>query len=135
MEKQPIILLTHGGWGEHLVQSMKMIVGTVEDVYEVPLAPEDNLTEYIIRVEEQIKKLKWTDKLLILTDIKGGTTSNVALRLSRNYPILAISGLNSAILLEAIMKQNAPYTTTIGQELLQASQENNIILEVPQINP
>lgn len=134
MENQPIILLTHGGWGEHLVQSMKMIVGTVENVYEVPLAPEDNLTEYIVRVEEQIKKLKWADKLLILTDIKGGTTSNVALRLSRDYAILAISGLNSALLLEAIMKQNAPYTTTSGQELLQASLENNVILEVPQIN-
>lgn len=134
MENQPIILLTHGGWGEHLVQSMNMIIGTVEDVYEVPLAPEDNLAEYIERVEKQIQELKWEDKLLILTDIKGGTTSNVALRLSRDYAILAISGLNSALLLEAIMKQKAPYTALTGEELLQASQENNVILEVPQIN-
>lgn len=133
MEKQPILILTHGGWGEHLLSSIKMIVGAVENVYEVSLAPEDSLTDYVERVTDKIKELSWSDKLLILTDIKGGTTSNVALRLSRDYNILAISGLNTALLLEAIMKQAAPYTELSGQELLTASMENNVILEVPQI--
>ena len=133
-QKEPIIILTHGGWGEGLLASIKMIVGSVDNVYEVALAPADNLTEYITRVEAKIKEVSWSDKLLILTDIKGGTTSNVALRLSRDYNILALSGLNTALLLEAIMKQTAPYTEQVGQELLTASQENNIILEMPILN-
>ncbi|MBP1042857.1 PTS sugar transporter subunit IIA [Vagococcus sp. BWB3-3] len=132
--RQPILILTHGGWGEHLLASIKMIVGAVEEVYEVPLAPEDNLNDYIERVDQRIKALTWSDQLLILTDIKGGTTSNVALRLSREYQILAISGLNTALLLEAIMKQTAPFTESTGQELLAASQANNVILEIPKIN-
>lgn len=134
MIRQPILILTHGGWGEHLLASINMIVGAVEEVYEVPLDPEDNLTDYIERVEQQIKTLTWSDKLLILTDIKGGTTSNVALRLSRDYNILAISGLNTALLLEAIMKQTVPYTEISGQELLAASLANNVILEIPKLN-
>lgn len=133
LRKEPIILLTHGGWGEGLLNSIKMIVGTVENVHEVALAPSDNLSEYIERVEETVREVKWSEKLLVLTDIKGGTTSNVALRLSRDYNILAISGLNTALLLEAVMKQETPYTMQTGEELLQASKENNVILEMPKL--
>lgn len=131
MAKEPIILLTHGGWGKGLLSSIKMIVGEIENIYEVVLQPEDNLQEYIKRVEEQIKALSWSEKLLILTDIKGGTTSNVALRLSRDYHILALSGLNTAMLLDAVMKQQAPYTEQSGIEILQASIENCQILALP----
>ncbi|MFK4568227.1 PTS sugar transporter subunit IIA [Enterococcus sp. UD-01] len=131
MEKEPIIILTHGGWGAGLLKSIKMIVGETENIHEVVLRPEDNLQEYIARVEEQLKAITWRGKLLVLTDIKGGTTSNVALRLSRDYDILALSGLNTAMLLDAVMKQTAPYTEQSGAEILQASLDNCQILELP----
>jgi mannose/fructose-specific phosphotransferase system component IIA len=131
MEKEPIIILTHGGWGEGLLKSIKMIVGEIENIHEVVLHPEDNLQEYIERVENQLKEITWTEKLLVLTDIKGGTTSNVALRLSRDYDILALSGLNSAMLLDAVMKQATPYTEQTGLEILQASLDNCQILKLP----
>lgn len=134
MTNEPIILLTHGGWGAGLLKSIKMIVGDTENIYEVVLQPEDNLQEYIERVENQLNSVTWSEKLLILTDIKGGTTSNVALRLSRDYNILAISGLNTAMLLEAVMKQTAPFTEEVGTEILQASLENCQILQLPTNN-
>ncbi|EOL50005.1 PTS sugar transporter subunit IIA [Enterococcus caccae] len=134
MTKEPIILLTHGGWGAGLLKSIKMIVGETENIYEVVLQPEDNLQEYIKRVEQQLKTVTWSEKLLILTDIKGGTTSNVALRLSRDYDILAISGLNTAMLLDAIMKQSTPFTEQSGVEILQASLDNCQILQLPTTN-
>lgn len=134
MSKEPIILLTHGGWGAGLLKSIKMIVGETENIYEVVLLPEDNLQEYIQRVENQLKSVTWSEKLLILTDIKGGTTSNVALRLSRDYDILAISGLNTAMLLDAVMKQTAPFTEQAGAEILQASLDNCQVLQLPTTN-
>ncbi|MGX7417417.1 PTS sugar transporter subunit IIA [Carnobacterium gallinarum] len=134
MEKEPIILLTHGGWGESLLQSVKMIVGQTDNIHEVVLKPEDNLQDFLERVKNQIDAVNWREKLLILTDIKGGTTSNVALRLSRDYNILALSGLNTAMLLDAVMKQATPYTETDGEEILQASLENCQILKLPTTN-
>lgn len=131
MEKEPIILLTHGGWGIHLLQSVKMIVGEINNIYEVALKPEDSLQEYLARVRSQIEAVTWRQKLVVLTDIKGGTTSNVALRLSREYDILALSGLNTAMLLEAVMKQEIPFTDAVGEEILQASLNNCQILQLP----
>lgn len=132
-EKQPIVILTHGGWGERLISSIRMITGGVENIHEVALEPADNLTEYIERVKEQIGQLVWSDKLLILTDIKGGTTSNVALRLSREYDVLALSGLSTAMLLEAVMKQDQPFTESAGAEIVEATIANCQILQVPSI--
>ena len=78
MVKQPILILTHNGWGLELLKSVQMIVGEISNVHEVALNAEDSLPEYLERVKTQIEQLEWQENLLILTDIKGGTPSNVA---------------------------------------------------------
>ena len=93
MENEPILLLTHNGWGLELVKSVQMIVGEVTNVHEVALQAEDSLGDYLERVTEKIDQLTWHNQLLILTDVKGGTPSNVALRLSKDYDLLIVSGL------------------------------------------
>lgn len=134
MEKQPILILTHNGWGQALVKSVRMIVGEIKNVYEVPLQAEDSLADYIARVKEQIDQLQWSKNLLILTDIKGGTPSNVALRISKDYEVIAISGLCASMLLEAVMKQEAGgFTRELAQEIQTAVVESCQVLELPQI--
>lgn len=131
-DKEPILLLTHNGWGEELVQSVQLIAGKIDKVYEVALLPNDSLSDYLKRVTEQINNLKWNGKLLILTDINGGTPSNVALRLSRDFEIVAISGLCTSMLLDAVMKQsNGGYTIDIAREIQKNAILNCQILEMP----
>ncbi|MDT2597516.1 PTS sugar transporter subunit IIA [Enterococcus dongliensis] len=132
MEKEPILILTHNGWGLELLKSVQMIVGEISNVYEVALNAEDSLPDYLERVTEQIKQLKWKDKLLILTDIRGGTPSNVALRLSKDYEVVAMSGLCASMLLEAVMKQDAGgFTRSMVQEIHTSVIDSCQILELP----
>ncbi|EOH95184.1 PTS sugar transporter subunit IIA [Enterococcus pallens] len=134
MEKEPILILTHNGWGQALIKSVRMIVGEIKDVYEVPLQAEDSLADYIARVKEQIDQLQWSKNLLILTDIKGGTPSNVALRISKDYQVITISGLCASMLLEAVMKQEeGGFTRELAQEIQTAVVESCQVLELPQI--
>ncbi|MGH1831559.1 PTS sugar transporter subunit IIA [Enterococcus gilvus] len=132
MEKEPILILTHNGWGLELLKSVQMIVGQISNVHEVALNAEDSLPDYLERVKGQIDQLKWTDKLLILTDIKGGTPSNVALRLSKDYEVVTISGLCASMLLEAVMKQEAGgFTREVAQDIHTAVVDSCQILELP----
>ncbi|MGM0300892.1 PTS system IIA component [Enterococcus sp. AZ048] len=132
MEKEPILILTHNGWGLELLKSVQMIVGQISNVHEVALNAEDSLPDYLDRVKGQIDQLKWTDKLLILTDIKGGTPSNVALRLSKDYEVVTISGLCASMLLEAVMKQEAGgFTREVAQDIHTAVVDSCQILELP----
>lgn len=98
-EKPQILLLTHGGWGMSLVKGVRMILGTVDFVSEVALMPEMTLPEYLAKVRAEVEKMP--EGSLILTDVFGGTTTNVGARLGRDFGIKVYSGLNAPMLLEA----------------------------------
>lgn len=134
MEKQPILILTHNGWGKELVKSVQMIIGKIENVHEVALEAEDNLTDYLSRVQGQIDTLAWQERLLILTDVKGGTPSNVALRLSKDYEVAVISGLCTSMLLEAVMRQDkGRFTLQDAEEIREIVVESCQVLEIPKV--
>ena len=101
-----ILLLTHGGWGLQLCNSLRMVMGEIEGVTEIALMPVDTLGEFYQRVEAVVKTMP--EGSLIVTDFIGGTTSNVAARLSADYPVAVISGLNASLLLEALDKRTWP---------------------------
>lgn len=99
MEKPQILLLTHGGWGMALVESLKMIMGEVDFVHEIPLTPEMTFSEYYAQVEAFAAKLP--EKSLIMTDVFGGTTTNVGAKIGRDRQLKVISGLNAPLMIEA----------------------------------
>ena len=96
-----ILLLTHGDWGKYIIEAGKMIVGNVERVSQISLNPADTFEEFYEKVEKKVSEMK--DGSLIITDIFGGTTTNVAAKLSLSYNINIISGLNAPLLFEALL--------------------------------
>lgn len=118
METKPqILLLTHGGWGMALLKGVRMILGTVDFVKEVALLPEMTLPEYMGKVKEEVEKLPKGS--LILTDVFGGTTTNVGAKLGRDYHFKVFSGLNAPMLLEACSQIS--FTDDINPETVKMS--------------
>ena len=102
MEKKlEILLLTHGDWGKYIIEAGKMIVGNVDRVSQISLNPADTFEEFYEKVEKKVSEMK--EGSLIITDIFGGTTTNVAAKLSLSYNINIISGLNAPLLFEALL--------------------------------
>ena len=100
-KKNEILLLTHGDWGKYIIEAGKMVVGNVECVSQISLNPSDTFEEFYEKVEKKVSEMK--EGSLIITDIFGGTTTNVAAKLSLNYKINIISGLNAPLLFEALL--------------------------------
>ena len=96
-----ILLLTHGDWGKYIIDAGKMIVGNVDRVSQISLNPADTFEEFYEKVEKKVSEMK--EGSLIITDIFGGTTTNVAAKLSLSYNINIISGLNAPLLFEALL--------------------------------
>ena len=120
MEKKPqILLLTHVGWGMSLVQGVKMILGSVDFVKETALLPEMTLPEYMELVKAEVEKLP--EGSIILTDVFGGTTTNVAAKLGRDFNLKVYSGLNEPMLLAAC--SDISFTGSLNPEdVLEAGQ-------------
>ncbi|AST77632.1 TPA: PTS sugar transporter subunit IIA [Citrobacter freundii] len=128
-----ILLLTHGGWGQQLCNSLRMVMGEIKGVTEIALMPVDTLGEFYQRVEDVVKTMP--DGSLILTDFVGGTTSNVAARLSVDYPIAVVSGLNASLLLEALDRREHGSLTTCVSELVEAGRSSclDVVAHVRQL--
>nr|WP_315522497.1 hypothetical protein [Olegusella massiliensis] len=97
-----ILLLTHGGWGKSLLRGIQMILGSVDCVHEIALLPAYTLPEYMNMVREYTDTI--SDKSVIMTDLLGGTPSNVAASIGNQTGIHVFSGLNAPMLLEACVE-------------------------------
>lgn len=99
-----VVILTHGEFGESLVQSMKMIIGEVKDIYSFSLKKDMSIGDLIEVVETKIKAFgKYT---VILTDLFGGTPNNVAMYLKQKYYCEVISGVNLPMLIDLIISRD-----------------------------
>jgi len=96
-----IVLVTHGSLGEALVQSMSIILGEQEQVEALSLMVEDDIAVANKRLGEAVGKADQGDGVLILTDMLGGTPSNLSLALLGKPEIEVISGVNLPMLLKA----------------------------------
>lgn len=95
-----ILILTHGGWGAELCNSLRMVVGDIAGVHTLALMPVDTFSDFYQSVQQVVAKMPAGS--LILTDFIGGTTSNVAARVSLDHPIAVVCGLNATLLLQAL---------------------------------
>ena len=100
--KPNLILMSHGNLASALIESAEMILGDLSAYnYGVINLQEDNTYD---QIEDQLKKLleKYGDnKVIIMTDLYGGTPFNIASKFYRKRDnICLISGMNLDMVLE-----------------------------------
>ena len=131
MEKElEILLLTHGDWGKYIIEAGKMIVGNVDRVSQISLNPADTFEEFYEKVENKVSEMK--EGSLIITDIFGGTTTNVAAKLSLSYKINIISGLNAPLLFEALLNIDSINEDSVLDSIVEEGRDSckNILKEL-----
>lgn len=101
-----IVVAAHGDLAGALLSAAELICGRLDGARAVGLLPMDSPESYSERLMEAAGDP--ADRLLILTDLVGGTPHNVALVASRRLPrAVLISGVNLAVLIEAAMSTDA----------------------------
>ena len=125
-----ILLLTHGDWGKYIIDAGKMIVGNVDRVSQISLNPADTFEEFYEKVENKVSEMK--EGSLIITDIFGGTTTNVAAKLSLSYKINIISGLNAPLLFEALLNIDSINEDSVFDSIVEEGRDSckNILKEL-----
>jgi len=95
-----LVLVTHGRLAEEFISAMQHVVGKQEQIEAVCIGPEDNVEA---RREEILKKVATTDKgkgVIVLTDMFGGTPSNLAISIMGNANVEIIAGVNLPMLIK-----------------------------------
>ena len=100
-----ILLTSHGGMAEGMIQSVKMLMGAQENLDYVTFGEDMGSDELDELYADKIKDVSDQNQYLILCDIKGGTPFNVVSRYSfKNDNVAVIYGMNLPLLVEAIVQ-------------------------------
>jgi len=98
-----LIIVGHSDFPSVLVKSAEEILGSIEKLKVVPLYPSESKNDLKAKLKEAIKELGFSDAILVLIDMFGGTPCNVALSFQKKYHLKIITGLNLPMLLEAVL--------------------------------
>lgn len=94
-----MILVTHGNLAEEFVHAMEHVVGDQADVATVCIGPNDDMERRRSEIAEAIVKVDSGEGVIILTDLFGGTPSNLAISLMQAGKVEVIAGINLPMLI------------------------------------
>src|SRR3989338_1283200 len=97
-----VIVLTHGSLSESLIATLESIMGEQERVAAITIYPSDDAEKKREELYEKINQLNMGKGVLILTDMFGGTPSNLAMSALGVKPIEVIAGVNLPMLIKFI---------------------------------
>ena len=95
-----LVVVTHGRLAEEFILAAEHVVGPLEATAAICIGPEDDMDE---RRREIIAAAKATDQgdgVAILTDMFGGTPSNLAISVMGSGRIEVIAGVNLPMLIK-----------------------------------
>ena len=88
------LVVTHGQLGQELVSAAKAIVGEVSYMVAVSIGWNDDVSESTKKIEQAVKEVDQGKGVIILTDMFGGTPSNLSLPLLKRNELEIVTGVN-----------------------------------------
>ena len=102
-----IIIVTHGNLAIELISVAEHVVGKQQNLVPICIGPEDDIER---RRNEIIAATKEADKgrgVAILTDMFGGTPSNLAISVMQPGKIEVVAGVNVPMLIKLLSLRNS----------------------------
>jgi PTS system mannose-specific IIA component len=97
-----ILLVTHGAFGRHLLEAAETILGPQQGCGVVAVDDSRPMDAILEDIKTQARVLERGSGVLILTDMFGGTPSNLSLSLLLQGKVEVVSGVNLPLLLKVL---------------------------------
>jgi mannose PTS system EIIA component len=100
------LVVTHGHLGQELVAAAEMIVGEISHIKAVTIGWHDDVNDAQIEIEKHILEVDSGSGVLLLTDMFGGTPSNIALSFHNPGVVDVVTGVNLPMIIKiAVQKE------------------------------
>ena len=94
------LVVTHGHLGHELVAAAEMIVGEISHIKSVSIGWHDDVNDARKDIEGRIIEVESGSGVLILTDMFGGTPSNIALSFHSPGTVDVVTGVNLPMIIK-----------------------------------
>jgi PTS system mannose-specific IIA component len=114
-----IVLVTHGRLAVEFRQALEHVVGSQSQIESVTIGPDDDVEQRRYEIIEAVKRVDSGDGVAILTDMFGGTPSNLAISVMSRPKVEVLAGINLPMLVKlAKVRESCPLpeAVTAAQE-------------------
>jgi PTS system mannose-specific IIA component len=101
-----LVIVTHGGLAVEFRQALEHIVGPQQQIATVSIGPEDDMAARRVEILSAINRSDTGEGVIVLTDMFGGTPSNLAISVMDEANVEVIAGINLPILVKLASLRN-----------------------------
>jgi PTS system mannose-specific IIA component len=110
-----MVLVTHGSLANEFVEALQHVVGKQEHVATVCIGPDDDMQQRRDNILQSIAKVDQGKGVILLTDMFGGTPSNLAISVIDKANVEVIAGINLPMLIKlASVRKSASLIDTVN---------------------
>jgi PTS system mannose-specific IIA component len=95
-----VVIVTHCELGEQMLQAVRSILPNAPEFYAVSVTPNQSVDEMREAISDKLAKAEGGQGVLILTDMFGGTPSNIALSFLDELKVEVVTGVNLPMLIK-----------------------------------
>jgi PTS system mannose-specific IIA component len=95
-----MVLVTHGRLAAEFVAALEHIVGPQQAIAAICIGPDDDMEQRRREILESVARVENGDGVVLLTDMFGGTPSNLAISVLDRARVEVIAGVNLPMLIK-----------------------------------
>ena len=125
-----LMIITHGNLALELKSAMEHMIGDQNDIEIFSITPEDDIDIQKNNIEKKLKELNQGKGVIILTDVFGGTPSNLALNFLEPGVVEIMSGVNLPMLIKICQLRDKDILEVIQEGKIAAQKYISIASEI-----
>ncbi len=95
-----LVLVTHGRLAEEFVAALEHVVGPQTDIRAICIGPDDDMEQRRQDILDGARAVDSGEGVAVLTDMFGGTPSNLAISIMDKARVEVVAGLNLPMLIK-----------------------------------
>jgi len=109
-----MVLVTHGRLAAEFIAALEHVVGPQTHIAAVCIGPEDDMEQRRADILDSVRTVDSGEGVVLLTDMFGGTPSNLAISVMDRAKIEVIAGINLPMLIKlASLRQSEPLADAV----------------------
>jgi PTS system mannose-specific IIA component len=112
-----MVLVTHGHLATEFRAALEHVVGPQKQIVSISIGPEDDMERRRAEIIDAIREADSGDGVVVLTDMFGGTPSNLAISVMNGGKVEVLAGVNLPMLIKLASVRD---TQPLEQAVLQA---------------
>lgn len=110
-----LVLVTHGRLAEEFVAALEHVVGPQEDIRAICIGPDDDMEQRRQDILDGARAVDTGQGVVVLTDMFGGTPSNLAISIMDKARVEVVAGLNLPMLIKlASVRESEPMAEAVA---------------------